>query len=66
MKRQFVIGSLTIDDPVPTGSLADAYEQLCHRFPQLRSTEIFESDAQVVDATTVKYVFPQVPAKVNG
>jgi len=66
MKRTFQIGALTVDDPAPLGTLAEAYELLCHRFPQLRGTEIFESDAQVVSEDELKYVVQQIPAKTNG
>jgi hypothetical protein len=66
MKRVFGIGTLTVDDPAPLGSLQDAFELLVQRFPQLRHSAVFESDGVVVDEQTVRYAIPLVPAKTNG
>ena len=67
MKRIFSIGNITdIPDPAPKGSLEQAFESLVARFPAIRHSRIFESDAVPVDAQTVRYTIPLVPAKVNG
>lgn len=67
MTRIFAIGTLTnIPDPAPLGTLQEAYELLAQRFPQIRHSAVFESDAVPVDADTVRYTIPLPVMKTNG
>ena len=67
MKRIFSIGTMTsISDPCPLDTLQEAFELLVLRFPHVRHSAVFESDATIVDAKTVKYTIPLVPSKTNG
>lgn len=67
MNRIFAIGTLTeIPDPAPLGSLQDAYELLAQRFPQIRHSAVFESDAVAVNESTVRYTIPLPVMKTNG
>jgi len=67
MNRIFSIGTLTsIVDPTPLGTLQEAFEVLAQRFPQIRHSAVFASDAETVDAETVRFTIPLLAAKTNG
>lgn len=67
MKRIFTIGTLNdIPDPAPLGTLQESYELLAQRFPQIRHSAVFESDAVPVDEDTVRFTIPLPVMKTNG
>ncbi len=67
MNRVFSIGTVSnIADPAPLGTLQESFELLAQRFPQIRHSAVFESDAEVVDQDTVRYTVPLIAAKTNG
>lgn len=47
LPRRFVINDITLDDPVPLGTLDDVLESLTQSHPNLRHTKIFDSDAKI-------------------
>jgi len=67
MIRIFSIGTLhSIVDPAPLGTLQNSFEVLAQRFPQIRHSAVFDSDAEPVDQNTVRFTIPLLAAKTNG
>lgn len=62
---KFKIGATVVDAPLPGQSLADNVTQLRQTFPQLRFTEVLESDMRVESGVRVVHVVLP-PVKVNG
>jgi len=67
LPRKFKIGATTYDDPIPDGDLDSIHEHFAQTFPQVRHTQLFESDGQVnADSTAIIYNFVLLPVKTNG
>lgn len=65
VQRVFQIGAASIQDPCSALPFDKAFEMLCKTHPQVRHTQMFESDGQFIDGKIV-YVVPVLPPKTNG
>ena len=62
---KFKLGAALIDDPAPTESLARKQQLLAQQYPQVRFTQIYESDAVIQDGCKI-YPILVPPPKSNG
>ncbi|WP_460883141.1 PRTRC system protein C, partial [Pseudaeromonas pectinilytica] len=65
LRRTFKIGSAIIQDPAPTLPLSMVQQILSATYPQVRWTQLYDSDAKVV-GDTLEYEFLIPPVKTNG
>lgn len=67
LKRIFKVGALRLDDPMPQGSLEDSVRILSQRYPQFRSSKLYEEDGRP-DPVAGELVFELQlpPPKKNG
>ncbi|EGR4213419.1 hypothetical protein NTH44_003592 [Vibrio metoecus] len=65
LKRHWKIGALVIEDPCYMLPFKQAFEMLAKTYPQVRHTQMFESDGAVVDGKLL-YEIPTIPPKTNG
>lgn len=63
--RVFKLGATTLQDPCPTGSLADSIRVLSRDYPQFRQTKIYDEDG-VMENNELVYELKLAPAKTNG
>jgi hypothetical protein len=67
LPRRFIIGLLTLEDPLPEGSLEEVQAILAQEHPSVRHTHIFHSDSRISDCSEFldfHVVLP--PVKTNG
>jgi len=65
VNRIFKLGATTLEDPCPTGSLADSIRVLSRNYPQFRESKIYEEDG-VMENGKLVYQLKLTPAKTNG
>ena len=65
LRRTFKIGSAIIQDPAPTLPLSMVQQILSATYPQVRWTQLYDSDAKVV-GDTLEYEFLIPSVKTNG
>lgn len=66
VKRFWKIGSSVIEDPFAMLPFKQAFEMLSKQRPQVRHTQMYESDAVVQDDGSLLYEIPLIPPKTNG
>ncbi|WP_288987620.1 PRTRC system protein C [uncultured Pseudoalteromonas sp.] len=67
LPRKFKLGAMSLEDPMPSGSLDQVVEVFGEQYPMVRFTRIFESDAVVSQCGLfLEYEIKLPPVKVNG
>jgi len=67
LPRRFIIGLLTLSDPLPDGSLEEVQAILAQEHPNVRHTHIFDTDACVSDCGEfLDFHVVLQPVKTNG
>lgn len=65
-KRVWKIGAATVQDEFSMLPFKTSFELLAKQHPQVRHTQVFESDGVAQEDGSILYNIPLVPAKTNG
>jgi len=67
LKRVFKVGTLSLEDPCPQGTLDDAVRVLSRQYPQFRQSKLYEEDGVPnQQAGTLEFTLQLPPPKKNG
>ena len=67
LERKFILGSIELADPIPSGSLDEVVELLSTQYPMVRFTRIYESDGILSSCGRyMEYTIQVPPVKTNG
>lgn len=64
--RVFNIGQMRINDEFQSLPFDKAYEFLAKKFPQVRHTQVFESDGVIQDDGSILYEVALIKSATNG
>lgn len=65
-QRLFKIGSMTVKDELSALPFKKGFEFLAKKYPQIRHTQVFESDGVAQDDGSILYDVPLMKVATNG